>query len=275
MLGRCIYLLKVGLIGFGAIGKDIADYIWAHQAGNVELKAILVRNQKKNKIDSSHNCILTNDQDVFFDCALDIVIEAAGHEAIHYYGEKTLSSGADLIVISAGAFSDQNLFDQLQKTANKTKRQIIIPSGAIAGLDRITAAALETIEEIKLVTRKPPKVWYGTIAEEKIDLDTIQEPFCIFEGNARESAKLFPESINVSATLSLAGVGFENTKVQVWVDPTVHNNTHTICAKGYFGETEIIIQNTPSKNNPKSSYIVAMSIAKVLRDFTSPIVTGV
>ncbi|MGZ7120118.1 MAG: aspartate dehydrogenase domain-containing protein, partial [Methanobacterium sp.] len=125
-----------------------------------------------------------------------------------------------------------------------------------------------------LITRKQPKSWYGTIAEEKVNLETISEPYCIFDGNARDAAKLFPENVNVSAALSLAGIGFEKTKVHVYVDPTINMNTHTIVAKGFFGQVEISVQNKPFKQNPKSSPIVAMSVAKVLRNLTTSVIIG-
>jgi aspartate dehydrogenase len=268
-------MLKVGIIGYGTLGKSIAGLIEAEQAGNIVLKSILVRNSPNTNDSSINNFIITDDEDGFFDQNLDIIIEAAGHNALQLYGEKALATGSNLIILSVGALSDIDFYERLQKAAKENNKQIHIPSAAIAGLDRIAAGALGEIEEITLITRKPTKSWYGTIAEEKVDLETITEPYCIFDGNARSASKLFPESVNVSATLSLAGIGFEKTKVQVYVDPTIKCNTHTILAKGFFGKVEISVENTPFKQNPKSSPIVAMSVAMVLKNLTSSIVIGV
>ncbi|WP_394139315.1 aspartate dehydrogenase [Cytobacillus oceanisediminis] len=268
-------MLKAGIIGYGTLGKSIAELIKGNQAGNIELKTVLVRRKTEFMEASQQTFGFTANEEEFFNGDLDIIIEAAGHQALQMYGEKALASGSHLIILSVGALGDTDFFENLKETAQKYNQQIFVPSAAIAGLDRIAAGALGEIEEITLITRKHPRSWAGTIAEEKVDLATLTEPVCIYEGNARESSRLFPQSVNVSAALSLAGVGFENTKVQVFADPTIQTNTHTIKAKGYFGETEISVSNVPYEQNPKSSPIVAMSVAKVLKNLTSPLVIGV
>ena len=268
-------MLRAGIIGFGTLGKSISELIESGQAGDVVLQALLVRTPLVPLDQTPNQCTVTTNEDVFFNQNLDIIIEAAGHQALQLYGEKALSIGCDLVILSVGALADKDFYETLQAAAKKYKTQMIIPSAAIAGLDRIAAGVLGEIDEITLITRKPPKSWYGTIAEEKVNLETIKEPYCIFEGNARNAAKLFPQNVNVSAALSLAGIGFEETKVQVYVDPTIQMNTHTIVAKGYFGQMETTIQNNPFKENPKSSPIVAMSVAKVLQNRTTSVVIGV
>jgi aspartate dehydrogenase len=268
-------MLKVGIIGYGTLGKSISELIESRQAGNVALEAILVRTPLGPLDTSPDQCTVTTNEEIFFNQDLDIIIEAAGHHALQLYGEKALSSGSNLVILSVGALANIDFYESLQAAATKFNKQMIIPSAAIAGLDRIAAGVLGEIDEITLITRKPPKSWYGTIAEEQVELETITEPFCIFDGNARNAAKLFPQNVNVSAALSLAGIGFEKTKVQVYVDPTIQMNTHTIVAKGYFGQMETTIQNNPFQENPKSSPIVAMSVAKVLQNLTTSVVIGV
>jgi aspartate dehydrogenase len=268
-------MLRAGIIGFGTLGKKVTELIESQQAGDVELKTILVRNQPDHFDSTQHTFSVTTDENDFFSQELDIIIEAAGHQALQLYGEKVLSSGSNLIILSVGALADSDYFEKLKTAAKESNKQIFIPSAAIAGLDRIAAGVLGEIDEITLITRKPTRSWYGTIAEEKVNLETISEPYCIFDGNARKASKLFPESVNVSAALSLAGIGFEKTKVQVYVDPTIESNTHTIKARGFFGEIEISVQNIPFKQNPKSSPIVAMSVAKVLKNLTSSLVIGI
>jgi aspartate dehydrogenase len=268
-------LLKVGIIGYGTLGKSIAKFIQANQAGDVQLKTILVRNKLVEKESAQHPFIITTEEDVFLNQGLDIIIEAAGHEALQLYGEKALASGSDLLILSVGALADEDFYESLQNTAKEAKKQLLIPSAAIAGLDRIAAGAIGEIDDITLITRKPTRSWYGTFAEEIVDLETIAEPYCIFDGVAQEAAKLFPENVNVSAALSIAGIGFNKTKVKVYVDPTIECNTHTIHAKGAFGKVETMIQNIPFQQNPKSSPIVAMSVAKVLKNLTSSVVVGI
>ncbi|MBV7505437.1 aspartate dehydrogenase [Bacillus sp. sid0103] len=268
-------MLKAGIIGYGTLGKSISKLIESGKAGDVVLQAILVRTPLGTFDKLPDQCTVTRNEEVFFNQDLDIIIEAAGHQALQLYGEKALSFGSHLVILSVGALADRNFYESLKAAAANSKKQLIIPSAAIAGLDRIAAGVLGEIDEITLITRKPPKSWYGTIAEEKVNLDTITDPVCIFDGNARNAATLFPQNVNVSAALSLAGIGFEKTKVQVYVDPTIQMNTHTIVAKGYFGQMETTIQNNPFQENPKSSPIVAMSVAKVLQNLTSSVVIGV
>ena len=268
-----MYVLTIGLIGFGAIGQDIVKYINEGKAGDVLLKAVLVR--RKDQHESYISDFFYDNEETFFGLGLDIIIEAAGHEAVYMYGKKALSTSSDFIISSVGALADDALLAELETTAKLTNSKIIIPSAAIAGLDRVAASMLQGVDEVKLVTRKPPSAWRGTIAEEKVDLDTVTEPICIYNGVARESSKLFPESTNVSATLSLAGIGFDKTKVQVYVDPNITSNTHQIFVKGFFGEMEVKVQNIPSSTNPKTGYIVAMSICNTLKNRTSSIVVGI
>lgn len=265
-------MLKVGLIGYGTIGKEIASHISEGRAGNVSVGAILTRSEYHAALPS---ILMTNNSDTFFNQEFDMIIEAAGHDALKAYGTKVLSLGTDLLLLSTGALADTELYEKMSQTAKANACKIYIPSGAIAGLDRIASGTLGKIDEIKLVTSKPTKSWYGTIAEEQVNLETIHKPHCLFAGSARDAAKLFPESVNAAATLSFAGIGLDNTKVEVFVDPTIQQNVHKIIAVGEFGKMELSIQNNPAKTNPKSSPIVAMSVAKVLRNLTKEIVVGI
>jgi aspartate dehydrogenase len=264
----------IGIIGYGTIGTQLNERITRGEAGTVTLSKILVRNLKKYEGDPLYPK-MTDDSDLFFSLPLDIIVEAGGHEVVREYAEKSLLQGSDLLVVSVGAFCDESLLKRVQEAAKNSNQRLIIPSCAIGGLDRIAAGSLGSIEHITLTTRKPPKAWKGTYAEDQVNLDEIKEPYCIFEGTARDSARLFPESVNVSAALSLAGIGFDRTSVRVFVDPTITHNTHEIEAKGFFGEIQLTIRNQPSPDNPKTGYIVAMSIAKALRDLSSHQIIGI
>ncbi|MGG1575813.1 aspartate dehydrogenase [Fictibacillus sp. NRS-1165] len=268
-------MINVGLIGYGAIGQDIASYFQDHFKGETTLKGILVRSPEKIRNIPNSGCILTNNADEFFASGLDVIIEAAGHNALESLGAKALASGAHLIIVSVGALRDETLLHTLKETAKTNGTKLIIPSAAIGGLDRITAASMGKLESVTLVTRKPPRAWKGTFVEEKVDLTSLKEPVCVFQGNSNESARIFPESVNVSAALSLAGLGFKETKVKVYVDPTIDKNTHEVRATGKFGSIKLEVQNTPFPENPKSSYIVSMSVIKALTHLFSPVVIGI
>ncbi|MCI1692648.1 aspartate dehydrogenase [Aneurinibacillus aneurinilyticus] len=265
--------IKIGIIGLGTIGHAVASYSMERYAEQIEVKAALVRNESRDyRLPAS--CLITSDEDAFFAEDMDIIVEAAGHTAVKTYGVRALRH-ASFIVASIGALAEANVLKELRATAAQYHTQLLVPSAAIGGLDRICAMTLEEIDRIELITRKPPVAWYGTFAEEKVELSAVSEPTLIFNGTANESALLFPESVNVSAALSLAGIGFENTHVQVYVDPTITRNTHQIIVEGFAGRIELSLQNTPSAHNPKTGYIVAMSIVKVLRQYTNPFVIGV
>jgi len=266
-------MLKVGIIGYGTIGKDVAEAIHQGRAGSAQITSILVRDVSKFNRETIQ-FKLTDNPDDFFAEQLDIVIECAGHKAFRDYGVRALEQGMNLIVVSVGALADEDFLKLIMDKAKIHNKKVIIPSAAVGGLDRIAAGSLGPMEEVTLITRKPPKAWYGTFVEEQVDLSKLTEPYCLFEGVARDSARIFPESVNVSAALSLAGIGFDATKVKVYIDPIIKDNIHEIVARGKFGEIQISIRNTPSAGNPKTGYIVAMSVIKNLRDLTAPIIIG-
>ncbi|TLS53618.1 aspartate dehydrogenase [Paenibacillus antri] len=268
-------MIRIGIIGYGTIGEDVAEAVRAGKAGDASVASVLVRDKRKY-VEQGRNrpFDFIDDPDTFFLRDHDVVVECAGHEAVRMYGEAALRSGADLMVVSVGAFAEDGLLRRLVAKAAEAGRKIIVPSAAIGGLDRIAAGSVGPMEEVTLTTRKPPKAWYGTVIERQVDLAGLSEPYLAFEGAARDAAKRFPESVNVSAALSLAGIGFDATKVKVFADPTIEHNTHEIAAQGLFGRIRLEIRNTPSDRNPKTGYIVAMSVVKNIKDRTSPFVIG-
>ncbi|MFG1496348.1 aspartate dehydrogenase [Saccharospirillum sp. HFRX-1] len=265
--------MKVGIIGLGTAGQQLIERLNNKPIDGCEITAVLVRDVSRYPA-QKRPYLLTQNRDLFFAEGLDLVVETAGHQAVVEHGVESLRRGADFVVVSVGALGEADLYDALLAQARASNRRVILPSAAIAGLDRIAAAAEGDLQQVRLTTRKPVRAWRGTYAETVVDLDAVREPISIFEGNARESSRLFPESVNVSAALSLAGLGFERTEVRVVVDPTIERNIHEVSAVGEFGEVHIEVQNTPSPDNPKTGYIVAMSIAKVLRNLASPIQVG-
>ncbi|WP_100399282.1 aspartate dehydrogenase [Bacillus sp. FJAT-44742] len=264
-------MIQIGIIGFGTITKQLLSLLSKEE---VNVGSILVRNKEKAEMNSDISLPFTDDPDQFFSNNFDYVVEAAGHEAVKQYSSRIVKN-SNVIIVSVGSLADPEFLNDLQDKAAANKKQIIVPSAAIGGLDRVAAGAMGDISQVKLITKKPPKAWYGTIIEKEYDLPSITEPLLVFSGIARESAVKFPENVNVSAALSLAGIGFEKTEVDVYVDPSIDQNIHEIYIEGLFGSTKIEVQNTPSPHNPKTGYIVAMSIAKVLHGYTKPLVMGI
>lgn len=266
--------ISVGIIGYGTIGKAVAQAMIDGEAGDASLAAVLVRDAATITVDQRELMKVTDREDAFFGSDPDVVVECAGHEALRLYGERSLERGADLLIVSVGAFADERLMQRITEKAKVYGRRIIVPSAAIGGLDRIAAGAVGGLEEVTLVTTKPPAAWKGTAVEAQVDLDALREPFIAYDGFAREAALRFPESVNVSAALSLAGIGFDRTRVIIAVDPAASGNRHEIEASGRFGRIHVHIENRPSSSNPKTGEIVAMSLIKAIRDMTSPFVIG-
>lgn len=268
-------MMRVAVIGYGTAGRDVVDGIMSGRAGDCQVVAVLVRDRRKYAaIGERRGVFVTDSERDFFARTPDVVVETAGHDAVRQYGKTTLVNGSDFMVVSVGAFCDLDLQVELESAARASGTQIIVPSAAVAGLDRIASAAQGSLDIVSLTTRKPVEAWRGTYAEQVIDLDEVSEPVIVYEGNARESARLFPESVNVSAALSLAGLGFEKTRVRVVVDPNIDKNVHEVMAEGRFGSLRVEVRNTPSPDNPKTGYIVAMSVCKVLKGMTAPLQIG-
>lgn len=264
-------MLKLGLLGFGTIGKGVAEAIWNGTAGNTALAAVLVRDASKIPAELAQQRgfrVMTDAAD-FLDTDMDLVVELAGQEALRQYGEWVLRADKDLMVVSVGAFSDESLFERLRQLAHERGRQVLIPSGAIAGLDAITAAAMAELEEVTHTTRKPPRAFTA----EQLGGEEPNEPKLLYDGPAQRGVQLFPENVNVAAAVSVAGMGLARTRLRVFADPTVVRNTHEVEVKGYFGQLRIVIQNVPTEN-PKTGRIVALSVAKAIRNLTAPVVVG-
>ena len=265
--------LRVGLIGFGAIGRRLADAIAEGQAGHSELSAVLVRRPERIPADVAQRlgCLVTGDAADFLATSFDLVIEVAGHDALKAYAEDALRQGKDLLLISVGALADPHFEKRLHRAAHDYGRRVYLATGAIAGLDAISAGAVGGLHAVTHSVRKPPA---GLLPPEEIEAAVASgEPRVLYEGPAREAALRFPENVNVAAAVSLAGLGLDKTIVRVVADPTVVRNTHEIEVRGEFGELRIVLQNIPTEN-PKTGRLTAMSMIKALRNLTAEVVVG-
>lgn len=265
--------MRVGLIGFGAIGRRLGEAIVSGEAGRCELGAVLVRRPERITPEEAGRlgCLVTADASTFLATHLDIVVEVAGHEALKAYGEDVLRQNHDLLVISIGALADPAFEERLRRAAHDYGQRVYLATGAIAGLDAISAAAVSGLEAVTHSVRKPP---VGLLsAEEAERVQAEGEPVVLYEGPAREAAIRFPENVNVAAAVSFAGLGLDKTTVRVVADPTVLRNTHEIEARGYFGELRITLQNIPTEN-PKTGRLTALSLIKALKNLTANVVVG-
>jgi aspartate dehydrogenase len=274
------HLLGVGLVGCGAIGSVLARTIDEGKAGKAELIYLYDLNVRKCEDLAKHLSRKPRIAKTFSEIVecedVDLIVEAASQEAVRQYALRTLEAGKDLMIMSVGALVDASLTEKIRILIKSGKAKVYIPSGAILGLDGLKAASIGRIYESTLTTRKPPKAFSGSlyIKEKGVDINMLKEPKDIYEGPAGEACKLFPENVNVAATLSLAGVGPEKTKVRIIVDPTIQNNIHEINVKGDFGEFTVLTKNVVSEINPKTSILAVYSAIATLKKITEEFQIG-
>lgn len=194
----------------------------------------------------------------------DLVVEAAGHDAVALVGEAVLTAGIDLLISSVGALADDALRTRLEAAARRGGGRLDHLPGAIGGLDILAAARLCGLTEVTYVSRKPPAAWAGTPAATLIDLAAIAAPTPFYEGSAAEAARRFPKNANVAATVALAGLGFDGTRVRLVADPTVAGNVHEIAFRAACADVTIRIEGRPSPDNPKTSATTGWSLAQAI-----------
>ncbi len=263
---------KVAVIGYGSIGKEIIASAKRQEIPNAKIVAVFDKqSQVINSVDNQNSEVhLFSEFDEFYNSQiysnLDVIIECASKDAVKEYGKKIIESKKDLIVLSVGAFSDKKYLVELQDLSNLNNTKILIPTGAIAGLDSIRTVK-KYLDSLSITTTKHPKSLAGApfFNSSKIRLDNINSETVLFEGNASTAIELFPANVNVAVATALAGIGLEKTRVSIKADPLISVNKHEIVAKGSFGEIHIIVQNIPSPSNPKTSYLASLSAIECLR----------
>lgn len=206
-----------------------------------------------------------------------LVVEAASQDAARYYVPLALSAGVDVLIMSVGVFQDEEFQQDAFRLAKRKNAKIYLPSGAIGGIDALCAASIEDINEVTLTTTKPPSAFGSNkyLESKGINAAEVRERTELFSGSARDAVKHFPQNINVAATISLAGVGFEKTKIRIVCDPAVHTNEHHLKARGKFGELDVVTRNVPSPRNPKTSYLAALSAISAIKKITGTAWVGV
>lgn len=267
-------MMKVGLIGYGTIGKTLADAIRSGVAGDVSLVAVLDVFEPSPFSGEPGEPAYTTNIETFLAHDTELVIEAASQAVLRNFAAQVLAAGKDLLAMSVGAFADEEFLGQMRALAQQHGQRIHLPSGAIGGLDALSAAAIDEIDEVVLTTTKPPAGLQGVELDPAVDLATLAEPTCVFDGPAVEAVQRFPKNVNVAAALSLAGIGVHKTRVRVVADPASDSNTHRVEARGRFGQFSIELRLLPSPTNPRTSYLASLSAIRVLRKLTEPIRVG-
>lgn len=267
--------MKVGIIGCGAIGTILANAldkmekitkIYLFDRNKEREQNLSWKLKKSSSVRTPKELILR----------ADLIIEAASQDAVREYAQSVLEAKKDLMVMSVGALADGKLYNALERTARNKNVRIYIPSGAIVGIDGMNAAKLERVDEVILITTKNPAAFSNSkyLKIKKISAEKIRRRTVLFEGSALKAVRYFPENINVSACLAIAGIGAKKTKVKIVADPKIRQNIHRVIVKGAFGEFYAETKNFLCPKNPKTSYLAALSAIATVKKILAPSQVG-
>jgi aspartate dehydrogenase len=265
--------LKVGLAGFGAIGGALARRL-DRGLPRLRLAAVSARDvaRAERRVAALAAPVPVVKLAVLAGLA-DVVVECAPAAVFCEVAEPAIRAGRIFMPVSVGQLLEHPDLIQL---AERTGARILVPTGALLGLDAVRAAAEGEIRSVVMVTRKPPKSLAGApyLEQHGIDLAGLSQPLKVFDGNARDGARGFPANVNVAAALSLAGVGPERTRLEIWADPHIARNTHRIVVEADSARFEMQIANVPTDENPRTGKITALSVIAALRRLTATLSVG-
>lgn len=265
--------MTVALGGLGAVGLPTARALDAGLDG-LELVAVSAGDKAKAEANMAgfNKPVPVVELEELADLA-EVVVECAPPEVFGRVAYPAVKAGRIFMPVSVG----QMLFHQdLVPLAETTGARIIVPSGALIGLDGVRAAAEGQVDSVRMITRKPPKglAKAPLVKEKGIDVLALTEPYLLFEGSPREAIAHFPANINVAVALSLAGIGPDRTELQIWADPGVSRNSHKIIVQAEAGRYEMTIEGVPSETNPATGKLTPLSVIAVLKGLVSPLRIG-
>jgi aspartate dehydrogenase len=266
-------MLKVGIVGAGTIGRAVARAI---DRGEVRAELVGIASRTPEPARALATALACRPPVLSLDDLItraEIVVEAAGGKALEEIAPKVLERGRHLVALSGGALLNR---DDWLALAEARGARIFVPSGAIVGLDGVKAACLGSVRSVTIESRKPPAGLAGSpyVVEHRIDLFALEVETLIFEGSALEACKAFPANVNVSAALSLAGIGPQKTRVKVFCVPGARFNMHDIVVEGDFGSLRTHVENVPTETNPRTGRLAAMSAVALLKGLTSTLYVG-
>jgi aspartate dehydrogenase len=264
--------IRVALAGFGAVGMRVAEELDKGIPGFV-LTAVSARDRaaaaaRMDRLTTAVPVVAIEE----LEPNADLVLECAPAALLPAIARPVLDASKTLMVLSVAALLDKvELIDLAQEKGGR----IVVPTGALLGLDAVLAASEGELRSVRMITRKPPQGLAGApyLVANDIDVADIREPVRVFEGSAREAGRGFPANVNVAVALSLAGIGPDRTRIEIWADPTVKRNVHRIEVDADSASFSMAIEGVPSEN-PKTGRITALSAIAALRKMTAPLAVG-
>ena len=270
--------LRLAILGGGTIAELVLRELHAGRLEGIEVVALMGRAGSRRSADLAERFgVRYSDQlDALLASRPDAVLEAASHQAIRDHLVALLNAGVSVVVLSAGALTDDALRQTAEAAANRSGALLYVPSGGIGGLDALKTACLGGVDTASIQVAKPPAAWRGIPYVEAlgVDLAALRGPVTLFEGPAREGVPHFPQNVNIAAVLSLAGIGLDRTRLKVVADPALRLNTHTIEIAGKCGRFKVVLENVPAPDNPKTSWLACYSALQALRSLRSAIRYG-
>ncbi len=272
--------MRLAIIGYGNIAKTLVEQLQKTSYLPLESLCVLTIPERRDEVLLSLQTdyiglakvirVVTNSYDLIAD-EPDFIVECAGHDAVEQYVPSILMAGKNVLVVSVGALATRSIEQRLKTAALKGGAKLTLVSGAIGGIDLLSA--LNSVEDLQVTYKgiKPPMAWAGTPAQDAIDLGNITSATMFFKGTAKEAAIQYPKNANVAATLAIAGVGFEKTQVMLIADPNVISNRHEYQVRSLISNYSICLENMPLKGNAKTSILTVYSILREIKNYISPI----
>lgn len=266
-------ILNVGLAGLGAVGLEVARRLEAGIPG-LALAAVAARDHAKarrNLPDAGSRIPIVAPEALAQTC--DVVVEGLPPKMFRCLAESVIGRGRIFMPLSVGQLLENWGLVDLAKAKGA---RILVPTGALIGLDAVRAAAEGEIRSVTMITRKPPGGLEGApyLVEHNISVQGLSAPKKVFDGSARDGARGFPANVNVAAALSLAGIGPDKTRLEIWADPALTRNTHRIEVDADSARFSMAIENVPSAENPRTGKITALSAVAALRGLVAELKVG-
>lgn len=256
---------RIAVIGLGAMARSIAGSLPRGPEG-LRLGAALVRPGSGPEAEAEAarlGMTLFRDVAALIGWGPDLAVECAGHGAVRDAVPALLEAGVPTVVVSIGALGDADLRARLEAAAAGGGR-LTVASGAIGGLDILRTGGRAGLSRVVYRGVKPPAAWKGSPAEAAVDLDALSGPTVFFEGTAAEASARYPKNANVTAAVALAGIGFEATRVSLVADPAAAGNRHEVEGEGAFGSFRVALENAALPDNPRTSWLAALSVEEAI-----------